>query len=29
MSLARAHAKYDVADYIARWSPQARQLQLV
>ena len=29
MSLERAHAKYDVADYIARWSPKASQLQLV
>ena len=29
MSLERAHAKYDVADYIVRWSPKAAQLQLV
>ena len=28
MSLERAHAKYDVAAYIARWSPTAPQLQL-
>ncbi|HET7189999.1 MAG TPA: deoxyribodipyrimidine photo-lyase [Gemmatimonadaceae bacterium] len=29
MSLERAHAKYDVADYIVRWSPKPSQLQLV